>query len=326
MSAPSPSNISSAALSPKSSARAIAVGSRVQGLQTARPVGLIAVAREYIALTRPRVLTLVLFTAPAAMVMGHGGWPEVEILLGVILGAGLVGGGCGAINAWIERERDAKMARTRNRPLPTGRLTPPQALTFGLAISALGLLALLTAGGWLAAAIGSLTLLHYIFVYTIWLKPRSPQNIVIGGAAGAAAPLIADAAVDGQLGLWGGVLFAIIFLWTPPHFWAISLYRKHEYAAAGFPMMPLVVGNAATRRRMLAYAYVLLPVTLVPWLGGALSPLYALTALVTGGTFIASIHRSIREADVEEDRRVFAISIAYLSLLFAEMLLELVVA
>ncbi len=266
---------------------------------------------------------LVLFTAPAAMAMGRSDWPELTVLVAVVAGTALIGGGCGALNAWIERERDAKMTRTMERPLPTGRLQPREALVFGLLTSAVGLGLLLAVGGRLSAAIGALTLLHYIFVYTLWLKPRSPQNIVIGGAAGATAPLIADAAVSGAIGPWSLVLFAIIFLWTPPHFWAIALYRKDEYAAAGFPMMPVVVGDAATRRRMLAYACVLWPVTLLPWIGGALGPIYGGTALVSGGYFVASIARAMRVAQTQQDRQVFTISIVYLALLFAVMMLEM---
>lgn len=281
-----------------------------------------AVISDYIALTRPRVLSLVLFTAPAAMVMGHDGWPEIGVLGGVVLGAGLVGGGCGALNAWIECDRDAKMARTQNRPLPSGRLTLRQAMIFGLTISSLGLLVLLAAGGWPAAGIGLLTLLHYIFVYTLWLKPRSAQSIVIGGAAGAASPLIADIAVDGSLGVWGVVLFAIVFLWTPPHFWAIALYRKQEYEAAGFPMMPSVVGDEACRRKMLGYALILIPVTLLPWLGGELGTAYALTVIAAGGWFVWSIGRAIRARSPDEDRRVFVTSILYLVVIFGAMLVE----
>ncbi len=288
-----------------------------------RSTDLLCIAGDFLALTRPRVLMLVLFTAPAAMAMGRDGWPEPAVLIAVAAGTALIGGGCSALNAWIERERDAKMTRTMERPLPTGRLSPRQALVFGLFTSGVGLGLLLAVGGGLSAAIGALTLLHYIFVYTLWLKPRSPQNIVIGGAAGATAPLIADAAVSGTIGLWSLVLFAIIFLWTPPHFWAIALYRKDEYAAAGFPMMPIVVGDAATRDQMLAYACILWPVTLIPWIGGAIGPVYGLTALAAGGAFVASIARSRRIARSLEDRRVFAISIIYLALLFAVMMLEL---
>jgi protoheme IX farnesyltransferase len=184
-------------------------------------------------------------------------------------------------------------------------------------------LVLLGVGGWLAALVGALTLAHYIGVYTIWLKPRSPQNIVIGGAAGAAAPLIADAAANGSIGLWSVVLFAIVFLWTPPHFWAIALYRKREYAAAGFPMMPSVVGDEATRRQSLAYATVLIPVTLLPWLGGVVGGGYAVTAAVGGLCFVASILHSMRAQSRREDRRVFLVSIAYLAALFSAMLVSL---
>jgi protoheme IX farnesyltransferase len=283
----------------------------------------VARARDFIALTRPRVLTLVLFTAPPALAMGHEGWPSSATIILVVLGAALIGAGCGALNACWERDRDRQMTRTQDRPLPAGRLTLRDAVLFGLAISALGLGLLFAAGGWLPASIGAVTLLHYLLIYTIWLKPRSPQNIVIGGAAGAATPLIADAAIDGSLGLWSFVLFAIVFMWTPPHFWAIALYRKREYEAAGFPMMPSVVGDAATRTRMLVYAILLIPITLIPWLGGELSAIYALTAVVAGAFFIASIRRAIRLRSSRQDRRVFRVSILYLFALFAEMLVEL---
>lgn len=286
----------------------------------------LAIASDFLALTRPRVLVLVLFTAPAAMLMGRDVAPEAALMIAVVLATALIGGGCGALNAWIERERDAKMTRTMQRPLPTGRLSPTQACVFGLLCCAAGLALLFVAGGGLSAAIGLLTLFHYIFVYTIWLKPRSPHSIVIGGAAGASAPLIADAAVSGGIGLWSLVLFAIIFLWTPPHFWAIALYRKDEYEAAGFPMMRSVVGDAATREKMLHYACLLWPVTLIPWIGGALGPIYGLTALAAGGYFVASIRRASRISRKEEDQRVFAISIAYLALLFAVMMLDILLA
>jgi len=283
----------------------------------------LARAKDFIALTRPRVLSLVLFCAPPAMVMGHEGWPDVATLLGVLVGAAAIGAGCGALNASWERDRDRRMARTANRPLPTGRLAVGEAVVFGVAISALGVAVLYATGGGLPAAIGLLTLGHYLLVYTIWLKPRTPQNIVIGGAAGAASPLIADAAVDGRLGVWGFVLFLIIFVWTPPHFWAIALYRKREYAAAGFPMLPNVLGDRATRRWMLAYAIGLIPVALIPWLGGELSRVYALTVLVAGAGFVASIARAMRAESPREDRRVFRISILFLAAIFAEMIGEL---
>ena len=285
--------------------------------------GWLARVQDFIALTRPRVLTLVLFTAPPAMVMGHDGWPSAAVILGVIFGAALIGAGCGALNASWERDRDRRMTRTENRPLPAGRLTLSEAVIFGFAISGLGVAVLFATGGWLPAAIGALTLLHYLLIYTIWLKPRTPQNIVIGGAAGAASPLIADAAIAGRLGLWGFVLFLIVFVWTPPHFWAIALYRKREYAAAGFPMLPNVLGDRATRKHMLAYATGLIPVALIPWIGGELSFVYALTVVIAGGGFIASIARSMRAESSRWDRRVFRVSIFFLFAIFAEMLVEL---
>jgi protoheme IX farnesyltransferase len=296
---------------------------RIELIDTRGQARWLARARDFVALTRPRVLMLVLFTAPPAMVMGHDGWPDPLVAFGIILGAALIGAGCGALNASWERDRDRKMERTEDRPLPSGRLSLRDAVIFGLVISALGVAVLYAAGGWLPAGIGILTLVHYVLIYTIWLKPRTAQNIVIGGAAGATSPLIADAAVDGSLGVWGLVLFLIIFFWTPPHFWAIALYRKREYAAAGFPMLPSVIGNRATRIRMLAYAIGLVPITLIPWLGGELSAVYAMTALAAGGAFIASVVRAMRLQTADQDRRVFRVSILYLFAIFAEMLIEL---
>jgi protoheme IX farnesyltransferase len=281
-----------------------------------------SLARDYVALTRPRVLILVLLTAPPAMVLGQDAWPGPLSLLAVLVGIALVGAGCGALNAWYERDRDARMSRTRDRPLPAGRLAPGQALRFGLLISALGVLALLAAGGWLPALVGALALVHYIVVYTIWLKPRTAQAVVVGGASGAIAPVIADAALDGSIGAWGLVLFGIIFLWQPPHFWAIALSRKEDYAAAGFPMLPVVAGERGARRQMLSYALVLFPVTLLPWLAGVLGQAYATVALLGGACFVATILRAMRACSREADRRVFHVSILYLSLLFATMIVE----
>jgi protoheme IX farnesyltransferase len=280
-------------------------------------------ASDYFALTRPRVLALVLFTAPPALVLGDGAWPDVGCVLGVLLGAGLVGAGCSAFNAWLERDADARMERTRERPLPAGRLSPAQAVRFAVVVSSLGLAALFAVGGWPPVLVAAATLAHYVGVYTLWLKPRSAENIVIGGAAGAAAPLIADAAAHGQVGVWGLVLFAIVFLWTPPHFWAIALFRRAEYAAAGFPMLPLVAGEEVTRRRMLVYSLLLVPVTLLPWLGGALGTAYAAVAATAGAVFVSSIVRARRERTPEADRRVFVVSILQLTLVFTAMLGEL---
>jgi len=285
---------------------------------------LLAVAVDYLALTRPRITLMVALTACPAMVLGHAGWPGAMTLVGILLGIALVGSGCSAINAWYERDLDALMPRTQDRPLPAGRVAPGEALGFGLLLSAAGILILHVAGGTLAALIGALTPAYYIAVYTMWLKPRSAHNTVAGAVVGAAAPLIADAAVDGRIGPWGWVLFGIVFLWQPPHVWAIALYRKSEYAAAGIPMMPAVVGERGTRWRMLAWALALVPVTLVPWLGGVLGPAYAAAALAGAALFLGSIVLAIRAGDPRADRRVFIASLFYLATLFGVMLAEVV--
>jgi protoheme IX farnesyltransferase len=259
------------------------------------------------------------------MALGYGVWPDTVVFLEVLAGTALVGAGCGALNAWYERDLDARMARTRERPLPAGRLSSSRALAFGLAISGLGLWTLVLAGGWLPAAIGLAALLHYVFVYTVWLKPRTPNAVVVGGISGAIAPVIADAAVHQSVGLWGWVLFAIVFVWQPPHFWAIALYSREDYAAAGFPMMPSVVGERGTRRRMLGWAIALIPVTLLPWLGGALGPAYGCIALAGGTAFVAAIVHAMRAATRDADRVVFKVSILYLGALLAAMLVELAI-
>jgi protoheme IX farnesyltransferase len=279
----------------------------------------------YVALTRPRVLSLVLFTAPAAGALGHEDWPAAGPLALVLAGTACVGAGCSALNAWWERERDARMERTKERPLPAGRLAPREALGFGVAISLAGLLALHAAGGALPVALAVATLLHYLLVYTVWLKPRSAWSTVVGGASGAAAPLIADAAFHGAVGAWSVVLFAIVFLWQPPHVWAITLYRRREYEAAGFPVLPVVAGGDAARRAGLAFALALVPVTLLPSLVGPLGAAYGATALAGGGAFLHAIVRALRARSDEADRRVFAVSIVYLAALFAVLSLELFV-
>lgn len=287
----------------------------------ARPL---AAVRDWLALTRPRITLMVALTACPALVMGHAGWPDPMTLFGVLLGIAFVGSGCSAINAWYERDLDAVMPRTQDRPLPAGRVTPGEALAFGLLLSGVGIGVLRIAGGSLAALVAGLTLAYYIAVYTVWLKPRSPHNTVVGAVAGATAPLIADAAVAGHIGPWGWVLFAIVFLWQPPHVWAIALYRKAEYEAAGIPMMPAAVGERGTRWRMLAWAAALVPVTLLPWMGGVLGTAYAVAALAGGALFIGSILVAIRAEDPRADRRVFIASLFYLATLFGAMLAEVV--
>jgi protoheme IX farnesyltransferase len=284
---------------------------------------LLARAADYVALTRPRVLVLVLFTVPPAFVLGGGRWPAPAVLLGVLLGVTLLGAGSSALNAWWERDRDACMARTASRPLPQQRLAPRQALMFGVATSALGAVILAAAGGAFAATLGLLTLAHYLLVYTVWLKPRSAYSTVVGALAGAAPPLIADA-VDGAIGSSGLLLFAIVFLWQPPHVWAIAFYRGDEYAAAGFPMLPRVAGARTARRWMLAFALALWGVMLLPWLAGELGAVYAGTAFVAGLFFALRIVRAMRLGTPAADRAVFRASLLALSTVLAVMLAECV--
>lgn len=280
-------------------------------------------AADFLALTRPRIVLAVALTAPAGLLLGGAPHPAPGLLLGVLAGTVLLGGGSGALNAWWERERDARMRRTCERPLPTGRLEPHEALVFGLVTSATGLAALGLAGGGLAAVLGLATLVHYLGVYTLWLKPRSHWSTVAGGVAGAAAPLIADAAADGAIGPWGLVLFAIVFTWQPPHVWAIALYRRRDYEAAGIPMLPSVIGEEATRRRMLAYAVGLVPVTLGPWALGFAGPFYLAVALGANAWFVASIVRLLRARDDAAAQRVFRVSLVLLFALFLALNVDL---
>lgn len=271
-------------------------------------------------MTRPRVLLLVLFTG--LPVLGMHGWPAWGQAAAVLFGTALAGAASSTLNAYVERDSDAHMARTRSRPLPAAAVAPSHALWLGTALAVLSTLVLWAVGGVLAAAVGVATILFYVFVYTLWLKPRTPQNIVIGGAAGATAPLIAEAALTGHLTWASGVLFLIIFLWTPPHFWAIAIFRKKEYEAAGFPMMPNVVGDRATRRQSLAYTVLLLLVTLVPVPMGLLGPIYGVVALGAGAWFLLAVLGSLRADDPKVDYQVFKISVAYLFLLFGAMLVD----
>jgi protoheme IX farnesyltransferase len=277
---------------------------------------------QYVALTKPRILPLVIFTALPVLLMADAGFaPSVGILAGISLAAAAAN----ALNMYVERDRDALMERTRSRPLPTAEMSPRAALVFGLALSVLATAALQIVAGAPAALLGVASILFYVFVYTIWLKPRTPYNAVIGGAAGAAAPLIADAAVNGSVGWPGFLLFAIVFFWQPPHVWAIALYRKADYAAAGIPMMPAVVGDERTRRRMLWYTLGLLPVTILPAPLGLLGPIYLAAAVLLGAWFTWVGVRLIRERTDAAAQRVFRVSLVYLAALYLAMLVDLIV-
>ncbi len=281
--------------------------------------------QSYLELTKPRILLLVIFTGFPAMVLANGGWPPPLFAAATLVGIALAAGAANALNCYVERDRDALMERTRSRPLPADRLAASHALAFGLLLSVASIVLLYAAAGGVAAALGAATILFYVFVYTVWLKPRSSWNAVLGGAAGAAAPLIADAAVNGHVGSAGWVLFAIIFLWQPPHVWAIALFRKQDYAAAGIPMLPNVVGDEATRWRMLWYTLALVPVTLAPLPLGLLGWWYTAFAIVLDAWFAWHAVRLLRERSEASAKRVFRVSLSYLFLLFLAMLFDLAV-
>jgi protoheme IX farnesyltransferase len=281
--------------------------------------------KRYLALTKPRILPMVIVTALPVLLLAAGGPPPASVAFGILFGIVLVAAAANTLNMYVERDRDALMERTRERPLPAAELAPRAALVFGLVLSVLGTLLLAHVGGAASAALGVASILFYVFVYTIWLKPRSVYNAVIGGAAGAAAPLIADAAVNGSVGLPGLLLFAIVFFWQPPHVWAIALYRRDDYAAAGIPMLPAVVGAEKTRRRMVAYTVGLVLVTLLPSALGLLGPLYGVAAVGLGGWFLWACVRLVRERTDDAARGVFRVSLAYLALLYAAMLIDLLI-
>ncbi len=279
--------------------------------------------RGYVALTKPRILLLVIFTGLPALALASGEWPGTGFAVAVLTGIAMAAGAANALNCYIERDLDARMERTRARPLPSRALSPGAALAFGVGLSVAATALLYAAAGALAAALGVASILFYVFVYTVWLKPRSAWNAVVGGAAGAVAPLIADAAVTGSIGAPGLLLFAIIFFWQPPHVWAIALFRKADYERAGIPMLPSVIGDQATRWRMLWYTIGLLPVTLAPVLLGLLGVPYLLAALALNAWFVWHAVRVLRERTDEAAHRMFRVSLAYLFGIFLAMLVEL---
>jgi protoheme IX farnesyltransferase len=281
-------------------------------------------ARNYLDLTKPRLLPMVLFTGLPAMGMASGVWPDLWMATAVLLGIALAAASANTLNAYIEWEADGKAERTKDRPIPSGRIAPASALRFGLVLALLSTVVLYAVAGVAPAGLAIASILFYVVVYTIWLKPRSAWNAVIGGAAGAVAPLIADVAVNGRIG-WGGLsLFAIVFFWQPPHVWAIALYRKRDYEASGVKMLPSVIGDEATRWRMLWYTIGLLPVTLSPWWLGYVGPFYA--AVVTGlcGWFLWACIEVIREKTDAAARKMFVVSLAFLAGVFLTLLVDLV--
>jgi heme o synthase len=276
---------------------------------------------DYLALLKPRVMSLVVFTGLVGMLIAPGHLHPVlgfTALLCIAVGAGAAG----ALNMWYDADIDAVMTRTAKRPVPAGRIAPREALGFGLtlAVSSVVVLGLLV--NLLAAALLAFTIFFYVVVYTMWLKRSTPQNIVIGGAAGAFPPMIGWAAATDGIGIESIALFLIIFFWTPPHFWALSLFRAGEYARAGVPMLPVVAGPVETRRQIAIYALVLLPVALTPWLLGQAGIVYGASALLLGGVFLALALRLKTSATEAAAKVLFAYSVLYLFLIFAVLLID----
>jgi protoheme IX farnesyltransferase len=278
--------------------------------------------RSYVALTKPRILLLVIFTSLPIFGMAASGWPTPGFAIALLVGIAMAAGAANVLNCYIERDLDALMERTRERPLPARAIDSRSALAFGLVLAVVSTGVLWQVAGGVAAALGVASILFYVFIYTVWLKPRSPLGAVVGGAAGAAAPLIADAAVNGSVGAAGWLLFAIIFFWQPPHVWAIALFRKEDYQRAGIPMLPNVIGDQPTRWRMLWYTVGLVPVTLAPVPLGLLGSLYGVAALVLDGWFVWHVVNVLRERTDAAARRLFHVSLVYLFALFLAMILD----
>jgi heme o synthase len=298
--------------------------SPASGMQTEADV------RDWVALLKPRVMSLVVFTGLIGLLVAPG---HLNVVLGftAILCIAVGAGACGAINMWYDRDIDAVMRRTRNRPIPAGRIEPGAALGFGITLAAGSVLVMGLAVNLVAAAVLALSIGFYVFVYTMWLKRRTPQNIVIGGAAGAFPPLIGWAAVTGSVDLVPLVLFGIIFIWTPPHFWSLALWANEDYRRANVPMLPVVAGARETRRQIVIYTLLLLPLSLVPWILGFSGPIYGGAATILGLGFLVSV---VRVATDKQDgtgvsltndlpaRAAFKYSIAYLFILFAALAVD----
>lgn len=282
--------------------------------------------RDFLALTKPRVMSLVVFTGLCGLIAAP---ISIHPVLGftAVLCIALGAGAAGALNQWYEADIDARMKRTANRPLPAGRMDRQSALHFGVGLSFFSVLTLGLATNWFAAAILAASILFYVLIYTVWLKRRTPQNIVIGGAAGAFPPMIGWAAATGQLSLLPILLFGIIFLWTPPHFWALALFVKTDYANAGVPMLPVVAGEKVTRQHVLLYSLPMVACALAPWALGLLGNIYGFTALVLNLIFLAlAMHVAFRrtsEGDMmQAEKALFAFSIFYLFVLFAAVAVD----
>src|SRR5579884_1579491 len=295
-------------------------------LEMANPAALPADWRDFVALTKPRVMSLVVFSGLCGLLVAPMQLPLV-LAFTAILCIALAAGACGALNQWYEVEVDAKMRRTANRPLPAGRMDPQSALHFGVGLGVFSVLLMGLATNWFAAALLAASILFYVLIYTVWLKPRTAQNIVIGGAAGAFPPLIGWVAATGNVSALPLLLFGIIFLWTPPHFWALSLFVRSDYASAGIPMLPVVAGVQNTRRQILLYTLLMAAAAIAPWpLGlsrvtyGVSAVILSLVFLVLAGRVLAS--RATEPAQMDAEKHLFAYSVFYLFALFTVLVAD----
>ncbi|WP_458390041.1 heme o synthase [Sphingomonas sp. F9_3S_D5_B_2] len=290
------------------------------------PAALPADWRDLLALTKPRVMSLVVFTGLCGLLAAPE-MPALALGFTAILCIALGAGACGALNQWYEVEIDAKMRRTAKRPLPAGRMERQSALHFGVGVGAFSVLLMGLATNWLAAALLAASILFYVIIYTMWLKPRTAQNIVIGGAAGAFPPLIGWVAVTGQFAVLPVLLFALIFLWTPPHFWALSLFVRSDYAAAGIPMLPVVAGPQNTRRQIFIYSLPMAAAAVAPWPLHLTGPIYGIAAAVLSAVFVALAvpvltNRATEPSAMAPEKRLFGYSVLYLFALFGALVAD----
>ena len=295
-------------------------------IELTNPAALPADWRDLLALTKPRVMSLVVYSALCGLLVAPASLPFVlgfTAILCIALGAGA----CGALNQWYEADIDAKMRRTAKRPLPAGRMDRQSALHFGVGLAFFSVILMGLATNWFAAALLAVSILFYVIVYTVWLKPRTAQNIVIGGAAGAFPPVIGWVAATGHLSALPLLLFAIIFLWTPPHFWALSLFVRSDYAAAGIPMLPVVAGAQNTRRQIFFYSLPMAAAAIAPWLLGLTGSIYGISAAVLSFVFVVLAgrvfaSRATEPAQMAPEKKLFAYSVFYLFALFAVLVAD----
>jgi protoheme IX farnesyltransferase len=277
--------------------------------------------QDYALILKPRVMSLVVFTAFVGLLIAPGSIDPRTAFVAVICIA-LGAGASGAINMWYDEDIDQVMKRTMRRPIPAGRMQAWEALVFGMALAIGSVFVMAWLVNTQASFLLALTILYYVFIYTMWLKRRTPQNIVIGGAAGAFPPMIGWVAVTGEIGLGAVALFAIIFFWTPPHSWALALFRRGDYEAAGVPMMPVVAGERETKRQILIYTALLMPVTLAPVVLGLSGAIYGVTAVALGAEFARRVWVLWREDGIETAKPLFLFSILYLSLIFSALVVD----